>query len=64
MIHERGEDFAPEAGEGGQTTSVAVARTAADAIDQLWGSLFLSPERSAPKSSKKSFLRMWKEGIE
>ncbi len=57
MIHEKGEDIAlgvasarEKQAEVDQPASVSIEPRAAESLAQLWGSLFLSPERTAPKS--------------
>jgi len=50
MNGENDEDLALEAVDTGTAAGVAVAARAESAVEQLWGSIFLSPERTAPKS--------------
>jgi len=56
MIRDRGEDVSPNAAAGaggvgpGRATSLTVHPEAQAAVERLWGSIFFSPERTAPKS--------------
>jgi len=56
MIRDRGEDIGPDAiggsgGAGGERiVPIEVHPEMKDAVDRLWGSVFFSPERTAPKS--------------
>jgi len=59
MMGEKGQDLTPEAAEEYDVgigpepslpSAVAVCDEARDAVEQLWGSIFFSPERTAPKT--------------